>query len=280
MNKIGARLAAAALAGSVVAASAQLQAFASPASAPTVSIAAKSKLTRVAKATGDVLVVYLDGGFSNAKIGGSVTNGAAGEIAKLYAQQFPFTTPAAPVGTPITLSTTGTSPYSFTDTPAFATRYQVELFASDGTTLLATSSAVTVYVAAFGLPFTGYSQCSRPVCHQTLHFRVLVPPSALHSEMARKWYLYFGLRLSSAGTPPAPKTLRLSAGHARVLSTRKLNGHEYAVTWTYTFSIGDHGYNWLAAVCQRDVEAKDGLNLPGHHGCGNKTIRTNIAYLG
>jgi hypothetical protein len=278
MNKIGARLAAAALAGSVLAVG-QLPMTASATTTPTVSIAAKSRLVSVQKATGHVLVIYADGNFSNAAISGSITNGTAGDIVKLYAQQFPFKTPAAPVGTPVTLSTTGTSPYSFTATPTFATHYQVELFASDGTTLLATSSTVTVYVATLGLGITGFTRCHRPTCHETLHLRLVVPSSALHSEMARKWYPYFGIKFSTTGVP-RPKTVSLGAAHARVLSTKKISGHEYAVTWTYTFFIGNHGYNWIAAICQRDIEAKDGLNLPGHHGCGNKTIRTSTAYIG
>jgi hypothetical protein len=278
MSKFGARLAAAALAGGIVAVG-YIPTIASAAATPTISIAAKSKLTGVTKATGDVLVIFSAGSFSKAKISGSITNGTAGQIAKLYAQQFPFKKPAAPVGAPITLSSTGTSPYSFTATPTLATHYQVKLFASDGTTLVATSPTVTVYVAALALGITGGKLCQRPVCHQTLHLKIEVPPSALHSEMARKWYLYFGIKFSSTGIP-APRTLRLGAGHARVLSTRKLNGHEYSVTWTYTFFIGNNGYHWIPNLCQRDVEAKDGLNLPGHHSCGNRTIATNIPYLG
>jgi hypothetical protein len=278
MNKIGARLAVAALAGGIVVA--YMPTIASAAPTPKIGIAAKSKLTGVTKATGYVLVVYSAGKFSKATISGSITNGAAGEIAKLYAQQFPFKKPAAPVDAPITLSSTGTSPYSFTVSPTFATHYKVELFASNGTTLLTTSSTVTVYVASLGLGFVGFKPCHRPVCHETLHFKTVVPPSALRSEMARKWYFYFGIRLSTTGTPKAPKILRLGAGHAHLLSTRKVNGHEYTVSWTYTFRIGRDGYYWIPNLCQRDVEAKDGLNLPGHHSCGNKTIPTSLAYLG
>jgi len=278
MNKIGARLAVAALAGGIVVG--YVPTIASAAPTPQIGIAAKSPLTGVTKATGYVLVVFSAGKFSKATISGSITNGTAGEIAKLYAQQFPFKKPAAPIGAPITLSTTGTSRYSFTVTPTFATHYKVKLFASNGTTLLTTSSTVTVYDADLGLGFTGFKPCHRPVCHETLHFKIVVPPSALHSEMARKWYFYFGIRLSTTGEPPAPKTLRLGAGHAHLLSTRKVNGHEYAVSWTYTFRIGNDGYHWLPNLCQRDIESKDGLNLPGHHGCGNKRIRANLAYLG
>jgi len=276
MNKIGARLATAALAG--VVAVGYVPAIASAAT-PTISIAAKSKLTAVTKATGDVLVIYSGGAFSKATISGSIANGTAGDIAKLYARQFPFKKAAAPVGAPVTLSAV-TSPYSFTVAPTLATRYRVELFASDGTTLLATSSTVSVYVAALGSGISGSRRCHRPVCHETLHTKIVVPPSVLHSEMARKWYLYFGLNLRRTGVPPAPKTLRLGAGHARLVSTKKLNGHEYAVTWRYTFFIGNDGYYWPPSLCQRDIEAKDGLNLPGHHRCGNKTIPTNIVYLG
>ena len=171
-------------------------------------------------------------------------------------------------------------PRRFTVTPTFATHYMVKLFASDGTTLLATSSTVTIYDAGLGLGFVGAKPRHRPVCHETLHFKTVVPPSALHSEMARKWYFYFGIRLSATGVPPAPKTLRLGAGQAHLVSTRKVNSHEYAVSWTYTFRVGHDGYYWLPNLCQRDIEAKDGLNLPGHHSCGNKTIPANLAYLG
>src|SRR5215469_2112963 len=175
MNKIGARLAAAALTGGIVAVG-YVPAIASAAPTPTISIAAKSKLTAVTKATGDVLVIFTAGSFSKAKISGSITNGTAGEIAKLYAQQFPFKKPAAPVGAPITLSTAGTSRYSFTAAPTLATHYKVKLFASNGTTLMATSPTVTVYVAALGLGPTGVKPCQRPVCHQTLHLKISVPP--------------------------------------------------------------------------------------------------------
>lgn len=278
MNRFSARLAVAALAGGLV--FGYLPTIASAAPTPKISIAAKSKLTGVTKATGDVLVVFSDGQFSKATISGSIANGTAGEIAKLYAQQFPFKKLAVPVGAPIRLSRTGTSSYSFSVTPTFATHYKVRLFASNGTTFLTTSPTVSVYDASLGLGFVGVKRCHRPVCHETLHFNTVVPPSALHSEMTKKWYFYFGINLSRTGAPRAPKTLRLGAGSAHLLSTRKVNGHEYAVSWSYTFRIGNDGYFWLPAICQRDIEAKDGLNLPGHHSCGNRTIPSNIPYLG
>jgi hypothetical protein len=60
-----------------------------------------------------------------------------------------------------------------------------------------------------------------------------------------------------------------------------VNGHEFAVTLTFSFFIGNHGYHFLFTACQRDTEAKDGLNLPGHHGCGTlRSVSRHRAYLG
>jgi hypothetical protein len=274
MKHIGARLAVAAVTGALVAAP-QAPAFAATAAAPTISITAKSALPKI---TGDVLVVWRSSAKS-ATISGSITNGVAGEIVKLYAQQFPFKNPAAPIGTPITLSTTGTSPYSFTATPTLATRYRVKLFASDGVTVLATSTRVTVYVAS-NAHISGFRPCSRPTCHERFHIRVLVPASTLRTEKGKKWYEYFGIRFSRTGIP-RPRILTLGAGHPHFSPARKLNSHEFAVSLTFSFFVGNHGYNFLFFPCQRDTEAKDGLNLPGHHGCGTlRSISSHRIYLG
>ena len=130
------------------------------AAAPTVTIAAASKIKPV---TGDVYVVYLGGSYGNATIHGTITGAAAGEVATLYAQPFPFTKAAAPVRS-VTLSAAGTRTYSFTVTPTLATRYKVMLFAK--TTPLATSPIKFVYVVSGG-SVTGGARCGRPVCKET-----------------------------------------------------------------------------------------------------------------
>ncbi len=62
---------------------------------------------------------------------------------------------------------------------------------------------------------------------------------------------------------------------------KKINAHEYEVTITFTFRIGNDGYFYAFRACQRDTEAKDGLNLPGQHGCGTlKVISVKRPYLG
>jgi hypothetical protein len=275
MKHFGARLAVAVVAGAVLAAP-QLPALATPATTPTITIAAKSTFQKV---TGDVFVVYRAGSASSATISGSIASATAGEIVKVYAKQFPFSTAAAPVGTPITLSTTGTDPYSFSVTPTLATRYKVELFASDGTTLLAVSPRVTVFVAVHSI-LSGGGRCARPTCSQTYHYRTVLPALAFRIERSKRWYSYFGVRLNATHIPPAPRTIRLGAGHVRVSATRKLNGHEYAVTFTFRFFIGRNAAHWAFNFCQKDTEAKDGLGLPGHHGCGLTFISSHRYYLG
>ena len=39
-------------------------------------------------------------------------------------------------------------------------------------------------------------------------------------------------------------------------------------------------YDWQALTCSKDTEAADGIGLPGHHGCGDKTVPLQYSYLG
>src|SRR5215831_17871355 len=87
------------------------------AAAPTITIAAASKIKPV---TGDVYVVYLGGSHSSVTIHGTITGAAAGEVATLYVQRFPYTKAPAPLRS-VTLSGAGTRTYSFTMTPTLAT---------------------------------------------------------------------------------------------------------------------------------------------------------------
>ena len=245
------------------------------AAAPTISIAAASKIKPV---TGDVYVVYLGGSYNNATIHGTITGAAAGEIATLYAQRFPYTKAPAAVRS-VTLSGGGTRTYSFTVTPTLATRYKVKLFAK--TTLLAISPAKTVYVVANG-SVTGGATCGRPVCKETFHVYTVLPSSALSVEMRKHVYPYFGLNLSPVVEPPPPTWLYLNAGHASVSAAHRINANVFENTITFTFTIGNDGWYWIPGVCVKDTESKDGLGLPGHHGCGTlRRIPSNsFVYLG
>jgi hypothetical protein len=246
------------------------------AAGPVISIAATSKIKPV---TGYVLVEYRGGPYASARIHGTITGAAAGEIVILYAQRFPYTKAAAPVRS-VTLSAAGPAAYSFTVTPALATRYKVKLFArKTATTPLATSRTHSVYVTVGGSA-TGGRPCGRPVCRETLHQFVILPGSALRLEMSKPFYPYFGLRLGSAGAPALPKWLYLSAGHASVGRAQRISAVEFERTITFSFTIGNHPYNWAWLVCLKDTVSRDGLGVPGHHGCGSSPVLRTVAYLG
>ena len=249
-----------------------------PAQAATsaITIAATSRIPAV---TGDVMVVFQGGKYGNARIHGTITGAAAGDVATLYAQRFPYTTAAKPVRSS-TLSATGTTTYSFTVAPTLATRYQVKLFARKGaTTPLATSPRQNVYVGMNGR-VTGFKTCGRPVCHEALHVFTILPSSALGVEMSKHVYPYFGLNLSATSTPPGPRWLYLNAGHASVSAARRISATEYEQTLTYSFTIGNDGAAWNWNGCVKDTVSRDGLGLPGSHGCGVHRIRATVSYLG
>jgi hypothetical protein len=249
------------------------------AAAPAITIAATAKLPPV---TGYVSVIYRAGPYANAKIHGTITGATAGEVAALYAQQFPYKRPAVRLSS-ITLKTARTA-YSFTVTPTLATRYAVRLFASSkATTPIASSRAQDLYVTNQQLFTKGPQQCGRPVCHEVFPIDTFVPPSTLSAEIGKHVYPYFGLNLGPSTSklpPPPPKWLYLNAGHASVTKARRISAGEFEYTLTYSFTIGNHSFYWLPNFCTRDTESKDGLGLPGYHSCGASRIPVSQVYLG
>ena len=265
------------LAGSAAMAAQLAAVVPAQAATPTVTVAATSSSPPV---TGDVFVVFRGGKYGSARIHGTITGAAAGEVATLYAQRFPYTTAARPVSS-IALSVTGTrTTYSFTVTPTLATRYQVKIFASkSATTPLATSPRQNLYVMNSGWT-TGGKTCGRPVCHETLHLFTVLPSTALRVEMSKPFYPYFGINLSTAGTPPPPRWLYLNAGDASVSGARRISAGEYERTLTFSFTVGNDGYDWDWTVCVKDTVSRDGLGLPGSHGCGAGRVLRTVSYLG
>jgi hypothetical protein len=247
------------------------------AATPTITVAATSSNPRV---TGDVFVYYLGGKYGSARIHGTITGAANGEVATLYAQRFPYAAAAKPVRS-ITLSVTGpTTAYSFTVAPSLATRYQVKVFARKGAaTPLVTSHRQNVYVVANG-DYTGGNNCPGTTCRETFHVYTILPRSALAVEMSKHFYPYFGLNLSATGTPPYPTWLYLNAGNARVSLPHRITATEFETTVTYTFTTGNDGAAWGWNWCVKDTVSRDGLGLPGSHGCGAHRIRATLNYLG
>jgi hypothetical protein len=247
------------------------------AATPTVTVAATSSNPAV---TGDVYVYFLGGKYGSARIHGTVTGATTGEVATLYAQRFPYTTAATPVRS-VTLSATGpTAAYSFTVAPTLATRYQVKVFArKSATTPLATSPRQALYVVSNGY-YTGGKNCGGPACRETFRFYTVVPSSTLGVEMSKPLYPYFAINLSATGEPPPPRWLYLNAGNASVSGARQISATEFEITVTYSFTVGNDGYYFAWAACEKDTLSIDGLGLPGSHGCGARRILWTIPYLG
>lgn len=269
------RMAVIALAGGALALT-QLPALAAPAATPTVSIAAHSKLPKV---TGDVWVAFEVRHDLAATISGTVHNAPAGAVVRLFDKQFPFKGTAVKLAGPLALHG-ATSGYSFTVRPTIATQYTAEVFASaTAKKALAGSPAAIVYVAA-QTRYVGLAKCHRPVCVEHVTVRTIVPPATLRTERKKGWFAYFGLKLSRRGEPAPPKTLLRGGGSASFSASRRVSKTEYDVTLTLRFHIGNDGFFFNFLTCQRDTESADGLNLPGHHGCGAKQVKLPLKYLG
>jgi hypothetical protein len=247
--------------------------------APTVSISAQSRFKPV---TGDVYVYYAAGKYSDVTIKGDISGATTGDVAVLYAQQWPYK--KKPVQVPrehVGLVVTGSSAvsYSFTASPGLATRYSVEVLASlSSTTELGGSKVVNVYVLA-NESASAFQKCARPTCHETWHLYEVVPPSTYKAESGKRMYFYFGLDLSTTGEPGPPRWLYLDHS-ASISKVRRISRSKFERTITWSFRIGNDGYYWWPAACTKDSESRDGLNLPGSHSCGNRRIPRTIAYLG
>jgi Protein kinase domain len=240
-------------------------------------IAARSAFSPV---TGEVYVEYRQGSSASAELSGEVKRVTKGEVAQLYAQQFPYSRAPVPAGSVILHPAGATARYAFRVTPTLATRYTVDVFGSSTATApLATSASRTIYVATGGSYGTAQT-CTRPVCHETLPVRVLVPAPALSSEISKPWYVYFNNSLSAGQVPAAPRVLLLNAGGARVTAPQRVSADEFERTITLSFSVGNDAYNWNWTSCNQDTEAQDGMGLPGHHGCGAPSADVSASYLG
>jgi hypothetical protein len=243
--------------------------------APTISITATTKFKPV---TGDTFVVYHISTYNSGQLHGTISNGASGEVAALYAQSFPFKKPAVRLAS-ITLKA-ATTAYSFTVTPSLATKYNVRLFATaTAASPVVTSPVPILYVATDQAP-SAPQKCARPVCHETFQIDTYVPASALSVEMRKYAYPYFGINLGSTSVPPAPAWLYRNAANGKITGSRRISAGEFENTMTFSFTIGTHSFNWLPSFCTKDAVTTDGLGLPGSHGCGASRISSSAAYVG
>jgi hypothetical protein len=245
------------------------------ATTPTITIAARSEFKAV---TGDVFVVFHDGGASTGEISGKVTGAASGNVLRLLAQPFPFKKAAVRVQEQTVGA--GTSKYAFLVKPQIATRYAVELFSdSAATSKLAASGSKSIFITEGGSASTP-KKCGRPVCTEVFHLKVVLPSSAIGRESHKHWFVYLGLHLSAGSKlPSAPKTLTLDR-KAIVAKPKRVSADTYRTAFKVSFRVGNDSYHLLWAPCTKDTESTDGVGLPGHHSCGNKKISSKINYLG
>jgi hypothetical protein len=238
-------------------------AVASPA-ADSISISATDK---AGSYWGYTLVFYkATQGYETATISGKITGAMPGDVAVLLARPFGAKS-YQQTGLHVTLAPQGTSAvaYSFAVQPSLATRYEVEVLT--GTTIDVTSSARTVYVATGGFSKPIKVRCSHSRCTMTWKLGTQMPASAYRTEAAKKWFFYFDL------SRRIPTYLYLKKS-ATVSAPRKINAGTFVQTLTYHFSsrLPNPARSIQVEACTKDSEAKDGLGLPRHTGCGARRL--------
>jgi hypothetical protein len=229
------------------------------------------------KVDGHALVVYKVSyhHLNAAVISGTVTGAAAGDRITLLAE--PFGAGAFTPGKSEALSPSGgVASYSFAVKPTLATRYKVRV--TTGTTADGTSAAQTVFVTRLAVE-AGATTCSAGRCEMRGKIFAVVPPRTYRREAGKRWYIYFAL--ASKGRAEPPGILPLDTG-AVVGKARRLTKSAFTVPVKIRFDskLAHAGRHTVWVACTKDTVTKDGLGLPGHHGCGSADIRSHAAYVG
>jgi hypothetical protein len=281
MSRFWRRITPAVVAAGLVATAGAIPAEAASASTYGVTISATSPNYPGAshgKVDGYALAVYKETyrNYDVATVSGAVTGALTGDVATLLAE--PFGTTSFTATATVTLNPTGTgaTPYSFAVKPSVATQYEVQV--TTGTTVDATSGVHTVYVTEWTGGSKFVTKCSHGRCKSTWKYYEELPASARGTEMAKRQYLYFTL---DTKLPKFPRYIAL-ARSADISKARKLAADEFYITLRYSYStrLRNPNRDVLYLICSKDSESKDGLGLPGHHGCGLRRISTRAPYWG
>jgi hypothetical protein len=209
--------------------------------------------------------------YNTATISGEVTGAANGDVVTLLAE--PFGAKAfAPTGTPITLSSpAATTPYSFAVQPSAATSYEIQVTTAGHADV--TSSAATVYVTFSVYYGKTHTKCTRTTCTFWYPIFSVVPAAAYKTEAPKHLYLYL-----SVGYPRQAKYYSLSTSATATKAVR-INSGEYKQRVTFYIRLRRGYAYWSTFYCSRDTESRDGLGLPGHHGCGDKRISDKLIHV-
>ena len=253
----------------------QLPAFAAVKPAPAITM---RPLVMRAKAR-YIWTIYHSKKYSKIHSKGTVTGATSGMVLRFYADVFPYASGWQPIAQRV-LHNNGTNDYNFTATPALATRYKLELFQdASSTTPLVVTKSTTVYLLA-NYRHSPIRKCAHPICRQLIRVFVSVPPTTLATEIAKRVYAYFNYTVASHGTPPALQWLYKGIGHLHLTRSRQVAAGQFKYTISFWFRINNDRSRWLLATCSKDTERIDGLNLPGHHGCGSRRVFANTPYIG
>jgi hypothetical protein len=226
---------------------------------------------------GYALVIYKVATVDTAVISGTVTTTVTTDTAQLMAKPFGATTYTA-VGSPLSLGTVGANDYSFNVTPSLATQYEVQV--SGAAADEGTSAAVSVYVTVASVVKSSKITCTSARCVQTAKVATTVPKSAYKIESGKHVYLYLAIGKERGTKAVLPKDYTLSKA-STASKAKRVNSGEFEETLKFVVPL-TYGKKtvWLPNACSKDAVTKDGLGLPGHHGCGNKHIPTNSIYIG
>jgi hypothetical protein len=235
------------------------------------------------KVDGYALVVYKAGpkagNADTAKISGDVTGAESGNVATLLAKPFGAKSFSA-TSTPLTLTGAGSQTYSFSVTPTLATQYEIQVTTGTaGTAVDVTSAAASVYVTPYPGITHSKTKCSGSACKTSFEFYELLPAAAKSTELAKKWYLYYAVdpKLFSGHFP---KYLPLVKS-AKMTKSRYSAGYlTFSVSWGYRTTVKNPAKYLIFIPCSKDNVTKDGIGLPGHHGCGASKVLTTAPYTG
>jgi len=213
-------------------------------------------------------------GSGQAFLTGEIKGATTGEVVRLYAQQFPYTSAPVAVGSMTLDAVGGVARYALSANPTLATRYQVRLLQNaTATTPLATSATNTVYVidpvhedSASVITCTG--TIGDATCHGTSTFTIYSPPSAIQAEMAKRVYQYIAL-VPAESNPPVP--LLQPDTDSTASAPERIADNAYKITLSYSYH-SDNQIAYAYDFCTEQSEAQDGIGVPAPPACGSDGI--------
>jgi hypothetical protein len=214
-------------------------------------------------------------------LSGLISGATTGEVARLYAQQFPFTSAPVPIQS-VTLNPAGSyGYYDFHVLPALATRYQVRLLRSaTAATPLAVSPVKTLYVVDYERYYYAANPVSvnmglcpdgQPGCAATYATTIYAPAAALAAEMSKRMYLY---RDVTSDGSSISTSLQLDTD-ATFSAPQRVGDDAYEVIVSVP-NGGELG-GVVSSICIGGTEAQDGIGLPGPSVCGSPSIPQTAA---